>query len=506
MKLIDPTSKKEIWTNGEREKQAFYNHPIEYLAGVENKGLHGWASPLRGGENTIELIENADTASERNKGAKTLATITRLSNEPIANLRAKIAKTGPFIQWTPSNQAHAYLFGPGSNTHIGRKSIDISVAGPQSQMPQQGRLVNHLESLYNAATLEPQQGRVQTLVQNLWRSAGNHFRPLKKLHQQLSAPKATAFIMAAGASTRMQPAVADATTGKAGTIFAHLQNNQAINFIDLHMMNAKRAGLKRVIISLLNQDQASKKHAVEMARKLGMKVQFVMDEKPTGTAGPIQKALHHKGYQLEGKDLVVLSGDGFHAYDLKQALQDHEAHGQQISLIGDARTSEDDLKSFGYAVADKKGKIQRFDEKPGKAKSQAEIMRDYGVNRPEDIANVALANTGVYIFGKDTLPIIRDADKQRDQAHTDGADKLDIAGLFKKRLNGMLGLIRGRNNMLGEWQDIGNPTALSHIMHAANTNHHIEPNVAMVALKPGLHRAAERDHVHTHGLSFITSA
>jgi len=94
----------------------------------------------------------------------------------------------------------------------------------------------------------------------------------------------------------------------------------------------------------------------------GMRLRYVIEEKPLGTAGPVRLA-HDEG--LLDERLLVLNGDVLSDMDLSAELAQHERTGARATL---ALYPVDDTSSYGVVPTDADGRVKAFLEKsPGEA-------------------------------------------------------------------------------------------------------------------------------------------
>ncbi len=114
---------------------------------------------------------------------------------------------------------------------------------------------------------------------------------------------------------------------------------------------------------------------------LGMKITYVIEETPLGTAG----ALKNVEQYIEGP-FVVLNGDILTSLDLRKMVVEHQRKGG-IGLLHLIRV--DDPSSFGCVVHDSDDRISAFIEKP-----------------PRESAPTNEINAGTYLFEREILDLI----------------------------------------------------------------------------------------------------
>src|ERR671917_2750447 len=89
----------------------------------------------------------------------------------------------------------------------------------------------------------------------------------------------------------------------------------------------------------------------------GMRLRYVVEDEPLGTAGPVRLA-HDEGL-LEDR-LLVLNGDVLTDMDLTAELQQHERTGARATL---ALYPVEDTSSYGVVPTDEEGRVEAFIEK-----------------------------------------------------------------------------------------------------------------------------------------------
>ena len=89
----------------------------------------------------------------------------------------------------------------------------------------------------------------------------------------------------------------------------------------------------------------------------GMRLRYVVEAEPLGTAGPVRLA-HDEG--LLEERLLVLNGDVLTDMDLTAELEQHERTGARATL---ALHPVDDTSSYGVVPTDDEGRVEAFIEK-----------------------------------------------------------------------------------------------------------------------------------------------
>src|SRR4051794_5496822 len=89
----------------------------------------------------------------------------------------------------------------------------------------------------------------------------------------------------------------------------------------------------------------------------GMRLRYVVEDEPLGTAGPVRLALDEG---LLEEQLVVLNGDVLTDIDLTAELEQHARTGARVTL---ALYPVDDTASYGVVPTDADGRVEAFLEK-----------------------------------------------------------------------------------------------------------------------------------------------
>lgn len=114
----------------------------------------------------------------------------------------------------------------------------------------------------------------------------------------------------------------------------------------------------------------------------GVKLTYVVEETPLGTAGSVKNAAH----LLNDAPFLIISGDAMTDFDLKQILQAHRDHAAKATIT---LTRVPNPSEYGIVVNDDQGWVTRFVEKP----SWGDIISD-------------TVNTGIYVLEPDVLDMI----------------------------------------------------------------------------------------------------
>ncbi|NMP38208.1 MAG: NTP transferase domain-containing protein [Clostridiales bacterium] len=183
-----------------------------------------------------------------------------------------------------------------------------------------------------------------------------------------------AVIMAGGEGTRLRP-----LTCTLPKPMARLCGRPVLEYI-LDLLCG--AGINEAVITLKYLPDAVISY-FDSAPREGMKLEFVVENEPMGTAGGVKNALKDAN-----EDFLVISGDALCDYDLKKAVQFHKSTNADATIVC-ARA--DDPREYGLVSANDDGTVTGFIEKP----AWAQVTTD-------------CANTGIYIFKPSVLSLIPD--------------------------------------------------------------------------------------------------
>lgn len=115
--------------------------------------------------------------------------------------------------------------------------------------------------------------------------------------------------------------------------------------------------------------------------KFGVKLRYVMEESPRGTAGAVKNVEKY----LDGT-FLVLNGDIFHNCDFTGMVKFHRCNKAQVTI---SLTPVENPTIYGVVETDAQGKVKRFTEKP----------------KPEEVTT-NMINAGTYVLEPDVLRYI----------------------------------------------------------------------------------------------------
>ena len=164
-----------------------------------------------------------------------------------------------------------------------------------------------------------------------------------------------------------------------------------IPFLERTLGRLKDAGVDEVVLAAGYLPAAIADHLGDGSR-IDMRVTYVVEESPLGTAGALRNVAEH----ITGT-FFVLNGDVLTSLDLRAMTAFHRAHGG-IATLHAIRV--DDPSAFGCIVRDAGGRIERFVEKP-----------------PRDEAPTDEVNAGTYLLERavlDRIPAGRNVSIERE--------------------------------------------------------------------------------------------
>ncbi|MCL2485713.1 MAG: NDP-sugar synthase [Endomicrobia bacterium] len=217
-----------------------------------------------------------------------------------------------------------------------------------------------------------------------------------------------AFVLAAGAGTRLRPLTSDIPKPMVPIV-----GKPALQHT---LENLKKYGFKDVCVNLYHCPGVIVDYFKD--NDTGLNIKYSLEEKLLGTAGAIKKQEN-----FFDETFVVMSGDGLTDINLKKALEFHKKKKSIATIV----LKEIDARfEYGITLTDKNGKIKSFVEKP----RWKDIFAD-------------TVNTGIYIFEPEIFKYIP-KDKFFDFS-------MDLFPLFLKNKKNIYGYV-----MKEYWTDIGN--------------------------------------------------
>jgi mannose-1-phosphate guanylyltransferase len=197
---------------------------------------------------------------------------------------------------------------------------------------------------------------------------------------------AKAMILAAGQGTRVRPLTKDIPKP-----MIPILGKPVLEYIIEHLA---RHGVREIMLNVAFMHNRIEEYFGD-GQRWGVEIGYSYEgayehgdilPKPIGSAGGMKRIQDNSGFFDE--TTLVLCGDAIIDLDIGAALAEHKSKGAIASVVAlDVPLSE--VKNYGIVVADDKGKIVSFQEKP----------------KPEE-AKSTLASTGIYIFEPAALELV----------------------------------------------------------------------------------------------------
>jgi glucose-1-phosphate thymidylyltransferase long form len=157
-----------------------------------------------------------------------------------------------------------------------------------------------------------------------------------------------AIIIAGGLGTRLRP-----LTYNVPKPIVPLANKPFV----IHQIELLRKfGITEVILNLHYLPDNIKK-ILDEEKKLGVKIQFSIEEKPLGTAGAVKNAEKF----FDDKPMIVFNGDILTDINLDKMMKFHQEKKAKVTL---ALTKVEDPTHYGLIILDKDQRVLEFREKP----------------------------------------------------------------------------------------------------------------------------------------------
>ncbi len=160
-----------------------------------------------------------------------------------------------------------------------------------------------------------------------------------------------AVILVGGQGTRLRPLTIN--TPKA---MVPVLNTPFLEHVIHHL---SRHNVREITLALSHLAQPIKDYFGDGSR-FGVRLNYVLEETPLGTAGAVKNTERSERYLDE--TFLVLNGDIITDLDITAML---DSHRQRRSKATIALTPVDDPTSYGLIETDAKGRVTRFLEKPG---------------------------------------------------------------------------------------------------------------------------------------------
>nr|VFJ57593.1 MAG: mannose-1-phosphate guanylyltransferase / phosphomannomutase [Candidatus Kentron sp. DK] len=228
--------------------------------------------------------------------------------------------------------------------------------------------------------------------------------------EQKPAIDMQAIVMAGGFGTRLLP-------------LTHFKPKPMISILGRPILEyilqlLKRHGIRKSILTLYYKPQEIKQY-FGSGRDMDCEINYVIEQKPLGTAGSAAQALD---LHPTKSPVLIISGDCLTDLDLGEAIRFHQDKAADVTIV---LKRVKNPYEYGIVITDEEGRVQKFLEKP----SRAEVFSD-------------TINTGIYLINPD---ILRQVPKGREYDFS--------KQLFPKALNAgkrLYGVV-----LDGYWADIG---------------------------------------------------
>jgi len=182
-----------------------------------------------------------------------------------------------------------------------------------------------------------------------------------------------AVVMAGGEGTRLRPL----TTNRPKPMVPVVNKPMLEHTLDL----LKQHGFQDVVLTLHYLPNIVQDYFQD-GEEFGVKLSYLIEEKPLGTAGGVKNAEPHLD-----DTFVVFSGDVLTDVNLSKALSFHKQKGSAATIV---LTRVSDPTDYGIVITKDNGRIKTFLEKPG----WGEVFSD-------------TINSGIYILEPEVLKHVR---------------------------------------------------------------------------------------------------
>jgi mannose-1-phosphate guanylyltransferase len=163
-----------------------------------------------------------------------------------------------------------------------------------------------------------------------------------------------AVIVAGGFGTRLLPLTA--------TRPKHLLEVGGVPFLEHQISRLADAGVEHVVVATSYRAELFEPVLGDGSR-WGVRVDYVMEQEPLGTAGAIRNVTGVLGTDPEGA-VVVLNGDVLSGHDLAAQLEDFERpRGGRPVDVSLHLVEVEDARAFGCVPTDPDGRVTEFTEK-----------------------------------------------------------------------------------------------------------------------------------------------
>ncbi|MDR2192061.1 MAG: NDP-sugar synthase [Endomicrobium sp.] len=196
-----------------------------------------------------------------------------------------------------------------------------------------------------------------------------------------------AFVLAAGAGTRLRPLTSDIPKPMVPVL-----GRPAIYHT---LMNLKKNGFCDICVNLFYKPEVITEYFKD--ENIGVNLTFSPEKKLLGTAGAVKK-----NESFFDDTFCVMSGDGLSDADLRKILNFHK---KNKALATIALKNIDERFEYGVTVTDKNGKVKSFIEKPY-LKDVFESAVNTGMYFFEPEIFDYIPKNKFFDFGKDLFPLL----------------------------------------------------------------------------------------------------
>lgn len=181
-----------------------------------------------------------------------------------------------------------------------------------------------------------------------------------------------AVILAGGEATRLRP-----LTYNLPKAMVPVLNVPFLEWVILHL---RQHGVKDIIIAQGYLPEPIHNYFKD-GNRLGVRISYVKEDAPLGTAGAIKNAAEHID-----DTFLVLNGDIFHDFDISAMIAFHKKANAKVTI---SLTPVEDPTHYGLIETDSDHRITHFLEKP----TQDQVTTD-------------MINAGIYVLEPEVLDLI----------------------------------------------------------------------------------------------------
>jgi mannose-1-phosphate guanylyltransferase len=167
-----------------------------------------------------------------------------------------------------------------------------------------------------------------------------------------------------------------------------------VPFLEHVIRNLKEHNITEIILAQHYLAESMKDYFGN-GSKLGVKLYYVMEDSPRGTAGAVKNIEKY----IDGT-FLVLNGDIFHNRSFTDILRFHHRHKAKVTIV---LTPVEDPTIYGIVETDKRGKVKRFLEKP-KPEEVTTNMINAGTYVLDPIVLQKIPSDSKYSFEREVFP------------------------------------------------------------------------------------------------------